>query len=409
MLEENQESLIEIKTSLETTLSSIDNLKRELGATNQRLYEFNSVISSFNEKFATLDEIILWKNETQRVQNKTQDPKKQMDQFSTNLNDLKRVVAELQTNFDQTKVKYMESIKSINSSVDTLKFKLGEAITRFVKFREIEKNINEQEIELERLDESISQKEAEFNEIKLNFDKFIPSLNSLKNNYKEGQEKIAKIEEDFIEYKKETDEKISKLNGSSNLSNEITKLENGFKKTSVDIEGLIKRIKNIEKEVGITTGDLIGKSYYDSVGMLRHTVSGLVGEEKVNQFVPEGSIEDPIIIINSLKSLIRELSFMDDSNIPSASEILLKYSEISDKSDRKSLFLEFNNDIRRIIEVGQAVLMEIGQKRTQTRRLLEEVRSLASKWTNAEDLTGESGILAALELLNILEMEFQSV
>jgi hypothetical protein len=272
----------------------------------------------------------------------------------------------------------MESIKSINSSVDTLKFKIGEAITRFVKF----------------------------NEIKLNFDKITPSIDSLKNNYDKNQEKIAKIEENYLKYKKETDEKLSQLNGSSNFSNKITKLENGFKKTSVDVEGLIKRIKNIEKEVGITTGDLIGTSY-DSLGMLRHTISELVGEEKIDQFVPEGSIEDPILVLKSLKSLIRELSFMDDSNIPSTSEILLKYSEISEKSDRKSLFLAFNNDIRRIMEVGQAVLMEIGQKRTQTRRLLEEVRNLASKWTSEDDLTGDSGILAALELLNILEMEFQ--
>ncbi|MFX0172023.1 MAG: hypothetical protein ACFE9L_08890 [Candidatus Hodarchaeota archaeon] len=229
----------------------------------------------------------------------------------------------------------------------------------------------------------------------------------MKNNYEESRDKIAKIEGEYIEYKKEINAKLSQLDGQSKYSNQITKLDDRFKKTSVDIEGLVKRIINIEKEVGITTGDLIGKSF-DSVGMLRQTVSQLIGEEKIDQFIPKGSIEDPIQVLRSLKSLIRELNFMDDSNIPSTSEILLKYSEISDKSDRKSLFLAFNNDIRRIVEVDQAVLMEIGQKRTQIRRLLEEVKNLASKWTSEDDLTNDSGILTALELLKILEMEFQS-
>jgi predicted RNase H-like nuclease (RuvC/YqgF family) len=339
---------------------------------------------------------------------KIQDSNLQLDQAKNALDELKQVVGELQDSFNRQKIELEESIKSINSTIDTLKFKIGETITKFIKFNEIEKNIDEQGSAIEELDSSFSRYEAEFNEIKSNFREVTSNLDSLKNNYLESGDRIAKIEGEYIEYKKEINTKLSQLDGPSEYSNQITKLEDGLKKTSVDIEGLVKRIINIEKEVGITTGDLIGRSF-DSVGMLRQTVSQLVGEEKTNQFVPEDSIDDPIKVIRSLKSLIRELSFMDDSNIPSTSEILLKYSEISDKSDRISLFLAYNNDIRRIIEVGQAVLMEIGQKRTQTRRILEEVKNLASKWTSEDDLTGDSGILAALELLKILEMEFQSI
>jgi hypothetical protein len=59
-----------------------------------------------------------------------------------------------------------------------------------------------------------------------------------------------------------------------------------------------------------------------------------------------------------------------------------------------------------VLEIGQSVLMDIGQKRMQARNIIEETRNLARQWTSEDDLKGESGVFMALDLLDTLEKEF---
>ena len=76
------------------------------------------------------------------------------------------------------------------------------------------------------------------------------------------------------------------------------------------------------------------------------------------------------------------------------------------RADRRTLIVNFSNDVRRVLEVGQSVLMDIGQKRMQARNIIEEIRNLTRQWTSEDDLIGETGVFMALELLETLEKEF---
>ena len=160
------------------------------------------------------------------------------------------------------------------------------------------------------------------------------------------------------------------------------------------------------EKAGISTGDLIGTGF-DNLGMLQQLVSDLLGSESVNQHIPEEVGQDPVRVIRGLKGIIRDLSCIDESNSMNTSEIMLNYSETADgKADRRTLIVNFNKDVQRVLEIGQSVLMDIGQKRMQTRNIIEEIRNLARQWTSEDDLKGESGVFMALDLLETLEKEF---
>ncbi|MFX0172022.1 MAG: hypothetical protein ACFE9L_08885 [Candidatus Hodarchaeota archaeon] len=99
MLDENQQKFIEVKTSLDSALSLINNLKEETRSNTQRLDELNSKILSLNEKFAPLDDIIQWKNETIHSLEQIQVSNQQLDQAKNALDGLKQVVSELEDSF----------------------------------------------------------------------------------------------------------------------------------------------------------------------------------------------------------------------------------------------------------------------------------------------------------------------
>ena len=141
--------------------------------------------------------------------------------------------------------------------------------------------------------------------------------------------------------------------------------------------------------------------------MFRNLVSDVLGEDKVDHYIPEKSGQDPLMVVKALMGIIHDLSFIDETNSLNTAEILLKYSETADgRADRRTLIVNFANDVRRILEVGQSVLMDIGQKRTQTRNIIEEIRNIARHWACEDDLRGEAGVFTALDLLEDLSKIF---
>jgi hypothetical protein len=218
------------------------------------------------------------------------------------------------------------------------------------------------------------------------------ALEMLNNSTRELKSQIASFKEEFTSI--------------SGREDRIKSLETGLRESSARLSGFTKRIKNVEAEVGISTGELISMDMAN-IAMFRGVITDFFGKNQVNQYVPEGNEKDPAIIVQAMKKIIRKLSFMEHSDNPDITEILFKYSEISEKTDRRSLFLAFNSDVRRTCEAGLAVLMEIGQNKGRIRRIIEEVRKLAKQWIEEDDIKGESGILTALELLTILEKEIR--
>ncbi len=192
------------------------------------------------------------------------------------------------------------------------------------------------------------------------------------------------------------------------LVDKITNFEGSFEEVQSRFSGINKRFENVERHVGITSGALIETSF-DSGGMLREFVGELFGVDQIDSFVPDNINHNPISAVKTIKKIIMKLSGMDDSRISNISEILLRYAdkmEDSGVSGRKELFVGFNTDVRRICEIGQSVLMDIGQKRNFSRRICQEAKNLAGKWTSEEILKSEIGVTAVLELFDILEQEF---
>jgi hypothetical protein len=205
-------------------------------------------------------------------------------------------------------------------------------------------------------------------------------------------------------------EKLTQLEGSiSDEGDSVSRADFDNLKTELEkrFVGIGNRVENVEKHAGITSGALMETSF-DSGGMLRELVNELFGSDMIDSLMPE-NIADPVPVVKSIKKLIMSLCGMDDSRIPNISDILLRYAEKmegSGVSGRRELFIAFNTDVRRVCEIGQSVLMAIGQKRNFSRRICQEANNLAGKWTSEEIIQDTQGVKAVLELFDTLEQEF---
>lgn len=415
MSEENEESLTEVKTSLEVVFSNIRTLKQEIHIINQSLNDFKSTIQGSEGSSAKLNSV---ENTLSELKTAIQE----LQNLPNIIREIKQTTSELQTSLNDQIVREEESVKSLNENIEGVKDALQE------------------------FKESHSQQESKITDIHTKLDNMSPSIDSLESKYKENTELIHKMEDDFSQYRGNSDEKFDQfsteielarnvINGlettkfdefnerissletvSEVLQSKVTEMTRGLEEVNNymadwanQIEkatGVLTRIENLEEKAGISTGDLIGTGF-DNLGMLRQIVSNLLGGEKADQYIPSELGQDPVKVIVSLKGIIRDLSCIDESNTLNTSEIMLNYSETADgRADRRTLIVNFSNDIRRVLEVGQSVLMDIGQKRMQTRNIIEEIRNLSRQWTSEDDLLGKTGVFMALDLLETLEKEF---
>lgn len=191
----------------------------------------------------------------------------------------------------------------------------------------------------------------------------------------------------------------------SELSNQINQISNDNRQNQDLFQGFRKRLQNIEKEVGITARDLMAENL-ENISGFRRVIAELFGHNRMDDFLPEVKVKEPLAVINGLKMAFRELSFLDAAGSPDTAEILLKYYKISEKRDRKSLFSAYSKDIRLVLEVGQALLLEIGQRRIQVTQILTEIRNNTRNWNNETDIKSNIGISAAVELLESLKTNF---
>ena len=379
MSEENDESLTEVKSSLEVVFSNIRTLKREIHIINQKFSDFNSTIQAFEGSFSQL-------NETENALSELKTSFQVFNQLPNDIQEITQTTLELQRSLNDQKERQEELVKPLNDSINDVQSKITTFEKNFTKITAVEESIEGVIYSFQELKESYSQQESIIAEIQTKID-----------------EKIDQFLTEDESNRKAISEFETKIDG---LNNRITNLEKTLEEEATSASGILNRIKNLEEKAGISTGDLIGTGF-DNLGMLRQLVSDLLGEEKVDQHIPKESGQDPILVIKALKEIIRDLSFIDESNSLNTAEILLKYSEkAGERADRRTLVVNFSNDIRRILEVGQSVMMDIGQKRMQTRNIIEEIRNVSRQWTSEDDLKGETGIFLALDLLETLEKEF---
>lgn len=379
MSEENDESLTEVKSSLEVVFSNIRTLKREIHIINQKFSDFNSTIQAFEGSFSQL-------NETENALSELKTSFQVFNQLPNDIQEITQTTLELQRSLNDQKERQEELVKPLNDSINDVQSKITTFEKNFTKITAVEESIEGVIYSFQELKESYSQQESIIAEIQTKID-----------------EKIDQFLTEDESNRKAISEFETKIDG---LNNRITNLEKTLEEEATSASGILNRIKNLEEKAGISTGDLIGTGF-DNLGMLRQLVSDLLGEEKVDQHIPKESGQDPILVIKALKEIIRDLSFIDESNSLNTAEILLKYSEkAGERADRRTLVVNFSNDIRRILEVGQSVMMDIGQKRMQTRNIIEEIRNVSRQWTSEDDLKGETGIFLALDLLETLKKEF---
>ncbi len=379
MSEENDESLTEVKSSLEVVFSNIRTLKREIHIINQKFSDFNSTIQAFEGSFSQL-------NETENALSELKTSFQVFNQLPIDIQEIKQTTLELQRSLNDQKERQEELVKPLNDSINDVQSKISTFEKNFTKITAVEESIEGVIYSFQELKESYSQQESIIAEIQTKID-----------------EKIDQFLTEDESNRKTISEFETKIDG---LNNRITNLEKTLEEEATSASGILNRIKNLEEKAGISTGDLIGTGF-DNLGMLRQLVSDLLGEEKVDQHIPKESGQDPILVIKALKEIIRDLSFIDESNSLNIAEILLRYSEKSgERADRRTLVVNFSNDIRRVLEMGQSVMMDIGQKRMQTRNIIEEIRNVSRQWTSEDDLKGETGIFLALDLLETLKKEF---
>lgn len=424
--EETGDNLTEVKASLEMVFNNIRTMKREVLYVNQKLSNLDSTIEAFEEFSSKF-------NETEQVISELNTSIKDLAPFPDEIQEIKQTITELQRSLNDQVTKQETLLSPLNETITNIQSKLTTVDQELLKIRRFEESITGLNQTFQELKSSLSHQESK--------------ISNLETNFEENSVAIQKLEEEFREYKTTTKGKFNQIMDDSlkntitefeskfdGLNTHMTKVENKFEETianvtkvGIDLEeiktnieeffnqveevkmstsGFMNRIQNLEEKAGIATGDLIGTGF-DNLGMLQQLVTDLLGREKVNQHIPKEVGKDPIRVIRGLIGIIRDLSCIDESNSLNTSEIMLNYSETAEgKADRRTLIVNYNKDIQRVLEIGQSVLMDIGQKRMQTRNIIEEIRNIARQWTSEDDLKGELGVFMALDLLETLEKEF---
>ncbi len=424
--EETGENLAEVKASLEMVFNNIRTLKREVLYVNQKLSSLDSTIQDieeFSSKFI----------ETEKILGDLKTSIQELNPLSKEIHEIKHTISVLQQTLGDQTTKQADLLNPVNEAITNVQSKLTTFDHDLLKIPTLEESIAKLEGSFQELNVSFSHQEAKITEIQATLSNISPSVDALKSNYEKNNEIIQKLEEGIIEYKTTTEEKLDQLMNDSvtkaidefgskfeSLNTRITNIESSFEETNTNVtnsmnqiqevttstSGFLNRIQNLEEKAGISTGDLISTGF-DNLGMLQQLITDLLGREKVDQHIPREAGQDPVMVIKGLKGIIRDISCIDETNSLNTSEILLNYSETSDgRADRRALIVNFNKDIQRVLEIGQSVLMDIGQKRMQTRNFIEEIRNLARQWTSEDDIRGESGVFMALDLLETLEKEF---
>ena len=442
MSEETGENLSEIKASLEMVFNNIRTMKREVLYVNQKLSSLDSTIEAFEEFSSKF-------KETEQAIGELKTSIQELSPVSNEIQEIKQTLTEFQQSMDDQATKQETILAPLNETITNIQSKLLSVDQEFSKVSALEDNIAKLNQTFQELNTSLSLQESKISDIQTKFSSISPSLDTLKSNYEVNSANLQKLEAGFSEYKTTTEEKFNQLMDDSlrktinefeskvdGLNARMSEVESKFEETTtnvtkvgIDLEeikenladffnqvedvktstsGFVNRIQNLEEKAGISTGDLIGTGF-DNLGMLQQLVTDLLGRDKVDRHMPKEVGQDPVRVIRGLKGIIRDLSCIDESNSMNTSEIMLNYSETADgKADRRTLIVNFNKDVQRVLEIGQSVLMDIGQKRMQTRNIIEEIRNLARQWTSEDDLKGESGVFMALDLLETLEKEFIS-
>ena len=442
MSEETGENLSEIKASLEMVFNNIRTMKREVLYVNQKLSSLDSTIEAFEEFSSKF-------KETEQAIGELKTSIQELSPVSNEIQEIKQTLTEFQQSMDDQATKQETILAPLNETITNIQSNLLSVDQEFSKVSALEDNIAKLNQTFQELNTSLSLQESKISDIQTKFSSISPSLDTLKSNYEVNSANLQKLEAGFSEYKTTTEEKFNQLMDDSlrktinefeskvdGLNARMSEVESKFEETTtnvtkvgIDLEeikenladffnqvedvktstsGFVNRIQNLEEKAGISTGDLIGTGF-DNLGMLQQLVTDLLGRDKVDRHMPKEVGQDPVRVIRGLKGIIRDLSCIDESNSMNTSEIMLNYSETADgKADRRTLIVNFNKDVQRVLEIGQSVLMDIGQKRMQTRNIIEEIRNLARQWTSEDDLKGESGVFMALDLLETLEKEFIS-
>lgn len=400
MSEETGENLSEIKASLEMVFNNIRTMKREVLYVNQKLSSLDSSIEAFEEfssKFSKIEEVIA----------KLKVSIQELTPLSNEIHGIKQTIAKLHQSLNDQATKQETILSPLNETITRIQSKLSTVDQELIKVTTLGESITGLNQAIQELKASVSQQESKISEMLINFKNVSPSVDTLKRNYEVNSANLQKLEAGFSEYKTTTTTNVTNMGiNLEEIKVNLANLFNQIEDVKTSTSGFVNRIQNLEEKAGISTGDLIGTGF-DNLGMLQQLVTDILGRKKVDQYIPKEVGQDPVRVIRGLKGIIRDLSCIDESNSLNTSEIMLNYSETADgKADRRTLIVNFNKDVQRVLEIGQSVLMDIGQKRMQTRNIIEEIRNLARQWTSEDDLKGESGVFMALDLLETLEKEF---
>lgn len=352
--------------------------------------------------------------------------KKVSEDIDTALNEFKSIQKTF-TTYDERINNLTLKLPQLENEFNEIKESIADSISNLEnKFQYIQKSIEKTQNDLIINKKSDNKLKDDIEFLKGNIEDFsskIQSISSLEEKENKLQDLIQKLSVELSlvkesqtstnNYLLDIQGKLNDLNSqTSSISQNVSEIEGKLQEeeksdeTAKKMEGIINRIKNIEQEVGITSGELIATGF-DNFNVLKKFTSDTLGTESIKSIFPFEEAKDPIEVLKSVKKLIREVSSMDETDIPDISDILIRYSDRTGTSDRRSLFINYTKDVRRALELGQSILMSIGIKRGQTRRMIEEAKTIVGKWAREEDILGDGGMKTVFEMLEVLENDFQ--
>ncbi len=416
--------LKQLKTEIDVLKQSNDVLSSSLSDVRQRTEDhgqkINSLLTQLEDKFQILqNELDSIKNEVATSSESTEtvssteleELKAQIQQFSERLENHISQQHQLQQEFENLKERLAKISDDVNvlpektkneilTTVDNIKTELLETTT--ARLKQLEETINTQ---LSQLQDTVASQEQKLNQLQ--------EIEALKSQITALSEKTT---QDVATNKEKLEEAMSNLQQfqetMTEFSDEFTNfkdaldiLKNQLSQMNTTIVAQSRRIERIESHLGFTVTKELSAGE-DSKSLLRSIIANTIGTEKVDKY----NLDDPMNVVEALIDLSLQISCaVDRSGLIDVADLILKYAGDDDSTrpmNETIIIQNYRSDLIRALEIGEAVLMELGRQRTVTRQIMQDTKNIIRAWVKKEDV--QEHFPKVLELLAFLKDQYEA-
>ncbi len=270
------------------------------------------------------------------------------------------------------------------------------------KIMALEEKVREQLVTLES---KLLEQEQQLSKIN-DLDEIKASLGDLSQRTAQESAKYEEKLQEVLASNQHLQERVnSVLSEFNSIKDSLEILKNQLTQVQAALSAFERRVERIESHLGFTVTKELSAGE-DSKSLLRSLVANMLGEQKVDKY----DLNDPAKVVESLIDLSLHISCaVDRSGLIDVAELVLKYAGDDDSSgpmNETIIIQNYRGELIRTLEIGEAVLMELGRQRTVTRQIMQDTKNIVRSWVKKEDVQDQ--FPKVLELLNFLKEQYEA-